>query len=50
MKNLLLRDDDSPRSRKKHFDPTSFGMFSTIIYLDGYGPPPRRFQPNTRAS
>ncbi|WZZ54033.1 hypothetical protein YC2023_054140 [Brassica napus] len=47
MKNLLLRDDDSPRSRKKHFDPTSF-VFK-IIYLDGYGPPPRRFQPNTRA-
>ncbi|CAN6885139.1 unnamed protein product [Brassica oleracea var. botrytis] len=50
MKNLLLHDDDSPRVEKKHFDPTSFGMFSTIIVLDGYGPPPRRFQPNTRAS
>ncbi|CAN6882601.1 unnamed protein product [Brassica oleracea var. botrytis] len=49
MKNLLLRDDDSPRSRKKkHFDPTSF-VFK-MIDLDGYGPPPRRFQVNTRAS
>ncbi|KAG2271296.1 hypothetical protein Bca52824_065851 [Brassica carinata] len=30
MKNLLLHDDDSPRVEKKHFDPTSFGMFSTF--------------------
>ena len=32
MKNLLLRDDDNPRSRKKTFDPTSFGMFSIVSY------------------